>query len=111
YKKVSIPHNIAVPIDSVMITIESSKWPMQGAYIGSDLKIDNLYFASQRIPISNCIVPLTGCVGEPVQLLDVSANMPNAWGWIMPGGTPGSSTSQHPTVIYNTPGTKTITMI
>lgn len=111
YKKVSIPHNIGVPIDSVMITIESSKWPMQAGYIGSDLKIDNLFFASQRIPISNCMIPTTGCVGEPVQLTDISANMPNAWGWIMPGGTPGSSTLQHPTVIYNTPGTKTITMI
>lgn len=111
YVKGKIPFNLAQQPDSVIIFIESSKTETVSAYIGSDLKIDNLYFKSQMIPISKFIAPSIGCVGQPVQLQDNSFNMANAWGWIMPGGTPGSSTLQNPVVIYNSVGIKTITMI
>jgi PKD repeat protein len=95
----------------VMFSFESSKWPSQSYMIGSDLKVDNFYLKSQKLPIASFISPTVGCVGQPVQLTDNSFNMANAWGWIMPGGTPGSSTAQNPVVIYNSPGTKTITMV
>lgn len=111
YKQVVFPFNVGQVPDSINISIESSTFPMQSSYIGSDLKIDNLYLKSQTIPISDFISPSFGCVGLPIQLTDNSANMPNAWGWIMPGGTPGSSTINSPTVIYMSPGTKTITMV
>lgn len=111
YKQVVFPFNVGQVPDSINISIESSTFPMQSSYIGSDLKIDNLYLKSQTIPISNFISPSFGCVGIPIQLTDNSANMPNAWGWIMPGGTPGSSTINNPTVTYLSPGTKTITMV
>lgn len=114
YKQVKMgydPTKVTQVPDSVNITFESSKWPMQNTYVGSDLKIDNLYFFSQKIPISNFNLPAVGCKGQPIQLTDVSANMPNAWAWIMPGGIPGSSTMQSPIVVYNTVGTKTITMV
>jgi hypothetical protein len=97
--------------DSMIIFLESSKWPFQNSYVGSDLKFDNFYLKSQTIPISNFTLPATGCAGQPVQLTDISGNMPNAWGWIMPNGTPGSSTAQNPLVTYYSPGTKTITMV
>jgi len=111
YTQVSVPFNVGQVPDTMIIFIESSKWPVQASYIGSDLKIDNLYLKSQKLPISNFISPTFGCVGQPVQLMDNSYNMANAWGWIMPGGTPGSSTAQNPVVIYNSVGTKTITMV
>lgn len=111
YQQVIIPIGLQQTPDTVMFTFESSKWPVQAAYVGSDLKIDNFYLKSQKLPIASFISPTVGCVGQPVQLTDNSFNMANAWGWIMPGGNPGSSTAQNPVVIYNSTGTKTITMI
>jgi hypothetical protein len=111
YQQVVIPINLGQAPDTVLFSFESSKWPVQYSYIGSDLKIDNFYLKSQKLPIASFISPTIGCVGQPVQLTDNSFNMANAWGWIMPGGTPGSSTAQNPVVVYNSIGTKTITMI
>lgn len=111
YQKVSIPFNLAMAPDTINVSFRSSKYPYLASYAGSDLKVDNMYLTSQKIPISSFIAPPISCVGKPVQLTDNSANMANAWGWIMPGGTPASSTAQNPTVIYNSPGTKTISMI
>ncbi len=111
YVKGKIPFNLAQQPDTVLIFIESSKTWSISAFIGSDLKIDNIYFKTQMIPISNFTTPSVGCVGKPVQLQDNSFNMANAWGWIMPGGSPGSSTAQNPVVSYNSIGIKTITMI
>lgn len=111
YKKCEIPINLSMAPDSMIIFLESSKWPFLNSYVGSDLKVDNFYIKSQTIPISNFSLPIFGCAGQPIQLTDISGNMPNAWGWIMPGGSPGSSTSQDPVVTYYSPGTKTITMV
>lgn len=116
YTRVSIPFDLTmmpsptVP-DSCIITIQSSnKWPAPASYVGSDLKIDNMYFASQTKPVSNFVVPAKGCIGVPIQLMDSSSNMVTSWNWIMGGGTPSSSVSQNPIVTYNTVGTHTIHM-
>lgn len=111
YKKVTVPINLSMAPDSMILSFESSKWPFQNSFIGSDFKVDNFYLTSQRMPISNFIAPSSGCVGQPIQLTDYSSNMANAWGWIMPGGNPGSSTAQNPVVTYYSTGTKTITMV
>jgi hypothetical protein len=111
YQQVIMPINLSQAPDTMLLFIESSKWPVQNFYVGSDLKIDNIYLKSQKQVISNFNLPSYGCVGQPVSLIDASQNMANAWGWIMPGGSPGSSTAQNPVVVYNTPGTKTITMV
>ncbi|HWY12813.1 MAG TPA: T9SS type A sorting domain-containing protein, partial [Bacteroidia bacterium] len=111
YQKISMPFNVGSTPDTIVISFRSSKYPYLNAYVGSDLKMDNMYLTSQQIPISDFIAPLFGCVGQNIQLNDKSGNMANAWGWIMPGGNPGSSTAQSPTVFYNSPGTKTVSMI
>jgi hypothetical protein len=111
YTRVKIPWNLSQVPDTLMVSVESSKYPLLPIFAGSDLKIDNMYLKSQMIPISNFITPSVGCIGQPVQLQDNSFNMANAWGWIMPGGMPGSSTAQNPVVVYNSVGIKTITMI
>ncbi len=110
YTLKKIPINNAVAPDTMILFLESSKWPVQNSYIGADFKIDNMYLKSQMLPVSNFTAPLTGCVGQPVQLTDNSYNMANTWNWIMPGGSPSSSVFQNPTVTYATPGTKTIIM-
>lgn len=111
YTKIMIPLTHTVTPDTIGFSIESSQYPLLNSYVGSDLKVDNMYLTSQKLPICSFISPSVGCTGQPIQLTDNSGNGANAWGWIMPGGNPGSSTAQNPTVIYNTPGTKTITMI
>lgn len=111
YQQVVIPFNTGIAPDTINIMFRSSKYPVLNSYVGSDLKVDNLYLKSQKTPISFFNAPLTGCVGQAINLIDNSANMANAWGWIMPGGTPGSSTLQNPIVIYNSTGIKTISMI
>lgn len=51
------------------------------------------------------------CVGDTVTFTDQSTNNPVSWGWLFNGGTPGTSTVQNPTVIYNTPGTYNVSLI
>ena len=50
------------------------------------------------------------CVGQSVTFTDTSTNIPSAWTWTLPGGTPNSSIVQNPTVVYNTAGTYNVTL-
>lgn len=45
------------------------------------------------------------CQGETIQFTDESFNAVSGWNWTFAGGSPATSTSQNPTVTYNTPGT------
>ena len=52
------------------------------------------------------------CAGLNVDYTDLSTNNPTSWSWAFPGGTPGTSTSQHPqNIVYNTPGSYSVTLI
>lgn len=48
--------------------------------------------------------PTTLCAGSSVSFSDLSTNTPTSWSWTFTGGTPSSSTSQNPTITYNTVG-------
>ncbi|RYM35477.1 T9SS type A sorting domain-containing protein [Brumimicrobium glaciale] len=50
------------------------------------------------------------CPGQSVSFEDLSFSGPTGWTWNFPGGSPSSSTSQNPTVTYNTPGTYAVTL-
>ncbi len=53
-----------------------------------------------------------GCKGSSVLFTDISKRgAPSSWKWEFPGGTPASSFSQNPTIIYNTAGTYDVTLI
>jgi PKD repeat protein len=45
------------------------------------------------------------CEGTLVNYADASTNSPSSWNWSFPGGSPSSSTTQNPSVTYNTAGT------
>ncbi len=47
----------------------------------------------------------TVTVGGTVNFTDLSTNNPTSWAWTFDGGTPATSTSQNPAVVYNTAGT------
>ena len=45
-----------------------------------------------------------------VSFTDLSTNEPDSWSWDFSGGDPASSSNQHPTVTYNTPGTYSVSL-
>jgi PKD repeat protein len=49
-------------------------------------------------------------VGGSVTFTDQSTNSPTSWSWAFEGGTPATSTSQNPTITYNTVGTYDVTL-
>jgi PKD repeat protein len=51
----------------------------------------------------------TPCVGQTVSFTNTSTGA-TSYSWTFPGGTPGTSTSPNPTVVYNSPGTYTVTL-
>lgn len=48
--------------------------------------------------------------GTSIKFFDQSTNIPSSWQWTFSGGTPASSTSQNPSVTYNTPGNYTVSL-
>lgn len=50
------------------------------------------------------------CVGETVSFEDGSYNAVSGWSWTFEGGTPATSTDQHPEITYAAPGTYTVTL-
>lgn len=115
YTMVQYPFSVpgSITPDTLLISLASSSftsYPIPNSFIGSDLKVDNMYLKSQKMPVANFNLPASGCIGQPVQLTDNSANMVSGWNWIMPGGSPSSSIQQNPQVTYSSVGTKTITL-
>ena len=49
--------------------------------------------------------PTTVDVGGTVAFRDASTGTPTSWSWTFPGGNPGTSTAQNPSVVYSTAGT------
>lgn len=53
----------------------------------------------------------TICAGTSLTFSDLSWNgTPTSWSWTFAGGTPSTSTSSSPTIVYNTPGTYDVTL-
>jgi len=44
------------------------------------------------------------CVGNTVYFYDQSTDGPDGWNWSNSGGTPSSSTTENPSIVYNTAG-------
>lgn len=53
----------------------------------------------------------TVCAGATINFTDTSTNSPSAWAWTFQGGTPPTSTVQNPSVVYNTPGTYSVSLV
>lgn len=52
----------------------------------------------------------TICAGNTVTFDDQSYNLVNGWNWTFTGGSPATSTSQNPSVMYSAPGLYTVTL-
>lgn len=79
----------------------------------------SLGFFAQNVPVAGfSISPNPVCVGQIIQITDVSTNLPNAWSYtirpvgIGPGpGAPTVVTVQNPTVVFPNPGTFSISLV
>jgi PKD repeat protein len=45
------------------------------------------------------------------QFVDLSENSPTSWDWTFQGGTPSTSSTQHPKVTYSIPGTYSVKLV
>lgn len=62
-------------------------------------------------PVANFSAsPTTICAGSSVQFTDLSTNTPTSWAWSFPGAATTSSTLQNPLIVYNAPGTYSVTL-
>jgi len=62
-------------------------------------------------PVTNFTVDIKeGAAPLEVQFIDLSINDPTSWSWTFTGGTPSTSASQNPVVVYNNPGTYAVTL-
>ncbi len=57
------------------------------------------------------IIPVMLCAGGTANFQYVRENgQPASWSWSFPGGTPSSSTDSVPAIVYNTPGTYSVSL-
>ncbi len=54
--------------------------------------------------------PTNGCAPLTVQFTNNSSPNATTFNWQFPGGSPGSSTAQNPSVVYSTPGVYSVTL-
>ncbi len=67
--------------------------------------------ATGNAPLADFIgSPTTVVAGGTVNFSDLSTNNPTSWQWTFNGGTPSTSTDQGPNIVYNTPGTYTVSL-
>lgn len=78
---------------------------------GSDTEIKTAYITVNVPPVADFIgEPTTVNEGQSVTFTDISTGDPTSWTWTFEGGTPASSSAQHPNVVYNVAGTYTVTL-
>ncbi len=55
--------------------------------------------------------PTVVTAGGTVNFTDLSTNTPTSWSWTFTGGTPATGVTQNPSIVYNTPGVYTVTLV
>ena len=74
-------------------------------------KIKYITVLDLPVPVADfTATPTTVYVGETVSFTDLSTNNPTSWNWSFSGGTPTSSTTQNPQIVYNSPGTYNVSL-
>ena len=82
-----------------------------GAYLHDPITYDVNEFFNLPVPIANFTADTILIVeGDSIHFSNLSENNPIDWEWGFEGGTPTTSTTQNPVVIYNTPGNYNVTL-
>jgi PKD repeat protein len=56
------------------------------------------------VPVANFTSITSITKGQSVAFSDLTTGVPTSWNWTFEGGTPTSSTTRNPVIVYNTPG-------
>jgi PKD repeat protein len=87
------------------LEIQYSVSKLRAATFGRGIWQTDLYVSGAALPVADFSANRTNlCAGNTVTYTDLTNGTPIAWNWLFPGGTPGTSTAQNPTVTYNTAG-------
>lgn len=87
----------------------TTQYPGSG---GSRLtKIASFEFTPAALNAMFSVSSSSPCAGTSVSFTDQSAGAPVSWAWAFEGGSPATSTSQNPQVIYNVPGSYDVQLI
>ncbi|MBI2721104.1 MAG: PKD domain-containing protein [Bacteroidetes bacterium] len=71
----------------------------------------DLYNSGTMAPIANFMADKTFiCPAMTINFTDQSTFVPTTWNWIFQGGAPATSTVQNPSIVYNTPGTYSVSL-
>ncbi|HNW75805.1 MAG TPA: PKD domain-containing protein [Bacteroidales bacterium] len=110
-----ILYNTGLPLNAIISELEiyydndsTSQDVIRAATYGRGLWSSDLYtpYSADFTADSTTI-----CAGQNVDFTDLSTGAPTAWAWTFPGGTPSSSSVQHPqNIVYNTPGTYNVSL-
>ncbi|HZK07339.1 MAG TPA: M14 family zinc carboxypeptidase [Bacteroidales bacterium] len=86
---------------------------VENAY-GTDTKtiVDYIFVEELLLPIADFTADSTHIwPGHSVQFTDLTINNPIAWNWTFEGGSPGTSTAQHPLITYLVSGYYDVTLV
>jgi PKD repeat protein len=79
---------------------------------GNNLWLDNINLSATLSSAPNALFYSQGiCAMDSVAFTDLSSPAATAWNWTFSGGSPATSTAQHPVSFWSTPGTYTVTLI
>jgi PKD repeat protein len=96
--------------DDIYIAIQCVSYDAFGFMI-DDIVIETESGSTGSAPVANFYgTPTNVSAGGQVSFHDQSTNTPTGWAWTFPGGSPGTSGSQNPTITYNTAGTYNVSL-
>src|ERR1700676_4959611 len=82
----------------------------------SFLLLAAVYTGYSQVPVASIVAtPLSGCPPLAVSFNDASTNTPTSWSWnfgaVPPNVSQATSTTKNNSVLFNTPGVYTVTLI
>lgn len=81
----------------------------------NNLHLDNITIRGQLLPVAPraafSVSAAAGCAPQAFNITDQSAEIPTAYMWYFPGGTPSTSTDVNPTVVYSAAGNYDVTLV
>jgi PKD repeat protein len=84
---------------------------LRAATFGRGTWDSDLYSSVPSTPVASFTADnVTICVGQSVQFTSTSTGSPTSYSWTFQGGTPGTSTTQNPSVTFNTAGTYNVSL-
>ena len=84
---------------------------LRAATYGRGVWEADLFNNGTQAPLANFTSDKTFvCSGMTINFTDLSSFTPTSWSWAFQNGTPATSTAQNPSVVYNTPGTYSVSL-